>query len=122
MSSTNRAQKLRSLVDLITKASATVIDECAKEGPEDNAMPSWELYNAQRTIVGACGVFTDLVHDPRVRIWEISTSFFESRALHVVVEHRVADALHRLDPQRVEGVHIDTLSKDIGINGLKLGK
>jgi hypothetical protein len=122
MSSQDRTQNLRSLVELVTKASETVIDEWAKEGTGNSPLPSWELYNAQRTIIAACGVFSELVHDQRLRLWEVSTSFFESRALHIAAEHRVADILARLDPTGKEGVSIDTLSAETGINALKLGE
>ena len=63
----------------------------------------------------------ELVQNPRVRLLEMSTSAAEARALHIAVEHRIADVLARLDSTGV-GVHVDRLSTEVGINSAKLGK
>lgn len=126
MSTPSRTQKLRALVDLVNKASETVIGEwekqdslnqCQSESSE-SALPSWELYNAQRTIISACGSFTELMHNPQLRLIEVSAEFLESRALHIAAEHRIADVLAGAGSN---GVPIDTVASKIGINALKLG-
>ena len=130
MSHPSRASKLLSLVDLINKASQTILREWEKEEPlpldasrtgYDPPLPTWELYNAQRTIVSACGAFAALVQNPQLRLLEISAGFFESRALHIAVEHRIPDILARTGLKE-GGAHIEDLSTEIGIDPLKLGE
>ena len=127
MSATDRSQKLLALADMVSKASQTIVEEWAKEPPQTakespgTRLPSWELYQAERTIVAACGAFLDLVQNPSMRLLEMSYGFLESRSIHVVAEHRISDVLARLDPTNRVGVHIDTLSANVGINASKLG-
>ena len=125
MSAADRSQKLLALVDLVTQAAQAAIEEWNKEelspGAETTTLPSWELHNAQRTIVAACGAITDLVHDPQLRIFEVASGFVEARALHVAAEHRVADVLDKHGGEVNRGVSIDELGAHIGIDGQKLG-
>lgn len=125
-----RAQKLRALVALLSEACETIVEEWEKEeSPATKEMeekhtggrlPSWQLYNAQRVVIGACGAFTELVHNPQLRLLEVSTAYFESRALHIAAEHRIADIVGAADPN--VGVPIHIISKTIGINEQKLSK
>ena len=124
MSLQERTEKLLALVDLVTKASHTVIEEWRKESaqPSINStqLPSWDMYNAQRTIIAACGAFSELVQDPRRRLMEVVTGYSESRAMHIALQLRFADVLARLDPSGANGVHIDALAAEVGIHPTKL--
>ena len=128
MTSSPRAKKLLALVDLVNKTSQTIINEWEKEDslasatdvPRDSpSLPSWELYNAQRTILSACGAFSELVHDPQLHLLEMSVEYFEARALHVAAEHRIADILAQTDPA-MTGIYIGDLSEKVGIDARKL--
>lgn len=120
MSTSARAQKLLALVDLVASASQTVIQEWEKaDTTSDTGLPSFELYNAQRTIIGACGAFSELVNNPHHRLLEVSAGYFESRALHIAVEHRIAEVLATVDQS--QGMHVKDLAAKIGINVQKLG-
>ena len=124
MSLQERTQKLLAIVDLVNSASRTVIEEWTKQAADPTAnerLPSWELHNARRTIIAACGSLTELVHDPRRRLMEVVTGFSESRAMHIAVELRFADILARLDPTNTNGVSLETLSAEVGIHPTKLG-
>lgn len=129
MSTSPREKKLLALVDLINKASKTILEEWRKEDSsspdglqtsQDPLLPTWDLYNAQRTITSVCGAFTELVQNPHIRLLEISVGFFESRAFHVVVEHRIADILATTDRSK-GGMYIGELSTKVGIDARKLG-
>ena len=125
MSAADRSQKLLALVDLVTQSAHAAIEEWHKEelSPEAETtdLPSWELHNAQRTIIAACGAITDLVHDPQLRIFEVAAGFLEARALHVATEHRVADILDKHGGGGNRGVPIDALAEHVGIDDQKLG-
>lgn len=56
-------------------------------------LPSKELFEARRVFIGACGMGMDLVHDPFVRMTEVAASFYNSQALRIAAEIRIADAL-----------------------------
>lgn len=127
MSHPSRTSQLLSLVNLINKTSQTILREWEKEEPVafdvsrtgyEPPLPTWELYNAQRTIVSACGAFAALVQNPQLRLLELSSGFFESRALHIALEHRIPDILARTEG----GTYIGDLSAEIGVDSLKLGE
>ncbi|GBE84215.1 O-methyltransferase tpcA [Sparassis crispa] len=123
MSTTSaRAEKLLALVDLVTNAAQVVIQEWTKEDATggQNALPSIDLAKAQRTILAAFGSFTELVQVPQRRIVEVATQFFEARALHIAVEHRVAHHLAKVD--QAVGMSITELSKATGLHPKKLSR
>lgn len=130
MSESSRSEQLLALVDLITKAAHTIVDEWQKspspaseQAPSSEVeLPSWELYNARRVIISACGAFAGLVQDPQSRILEVAASFEEARCLHIAVEHHIPDVLERLEPGNSRGVPIDELAAEVGVNKEKLGK
>ena len=125
MSAADRSQKLLALVDLVTQSAHATIEEWYKEelSPEAEStdLLSWELHNAQRAIIAACGAITDLVHDPQLRIFEVAAGFLEARALHIAAEHRVADILDKHGGGQNHGVSIDALAEHVGIDDQKLG-
>ncbi|GBE84214.1 O-methyltransferase-domain-containing protein [Sparassis latifolia] len=117
-----RAEKLLAVVDLVTNAAQAIIKEWAKEDAASgqNALPSVDLFKAQRTILAACGSFTELVQVPQKRVIEVAAQFFEARALHIAVEHRVAHHLAKVD--QAVGMSITELSKATGLHPKKLSR
>lgn len=125
MASSSRAQKLLALVDLINLSAKTILLEWEKEDSQsstedsvDRILPSLELYNAQRTVVATCGAFSELLQNPENFICEVAMGFFQSRALHIAAEHRVADVLAAVGQ---EGMLVEDLGAKIGLDPRKLG-
>ncbi|KAL6304369.1 S-adenosyl-L-methionine-dependent methyltransferase [Sparassis latifolia] len=118
-----RAEKLLAIVDLVVNAAQVVIQEWTKEDATDgrNTLPaSVDLFKAQRTILAACGSFTEILQVPQRRILEVANQYFEARALHIAVEHRVARHLAKVD--QAVGMPISELSKATGLHPEKLSR
>ncbi|KAI0789396.1 S-adenosyl-L-methionine-dependent methyltransferase [Abortiporus biennis] len=131
-----RIDRLRSAIQVLTKASEEVIKAWESEAaqsetlilssssipPSQNpgSVPSHELYKARNEILGAAGVCIELVHDPQIRLLEVAFQIYEARALHIVAEKRVADIFAEGD--QVHGTSIAELSKRIGIKDHKLAR
>jgi hypothetical protein len=122
----DRAANLRKLVKLLDDASNTIIDEWEKGSDAEPAaadgeitLPSSTLYSAQLVVQAVTGAVVEMVAEPQSRLLEVSSQYFESRALHITAEHRIADFLHGSGEQ---GVHVDDISKVVGIEPLKLGE
>ena len=81
--------------------------------------PTWEQFSAQRTLLAAAGSLIELVAQPENRLLEVSSQYFEARALHIAADARVPDLLARAG---AEGETIDTLSSQVGIEPRKLCK
>lgn len=126
MSVAERAEKLRSLIRLLTEASEVVVKEWEAEAeciPLENSssrVPSLELFEARRVVLGACGMCVDIVQDPLLRVAEVVSSFYPAKAMNIAARARVADIVANADPR--EGVHIEKISRQAGINDKKLGE
>lgn len=102
---------------LISARQTTKLDPNA-DG-EHHSIPDWDTYNAQRALVAAAGSLVELAGDPRSRLAEVSAQYFESRALHIVVDARIADILAEAV---ISGVHVNELARRVGIEERKLCK
>jgi hypothetical protein len=117
--------RLLNLVELINNSAKTIINEWADAPDSDSSevrsglLDSRDCYNAQRTILGAAGMLTEVVGEPNNRLLEVSSQYFESRALHIAAEHRIPDILAGHDE---EGVSVGDIGAKIGIESLKLCK
>lgn len=80
-------------------------------------LPSWPLYQAQRTILSLTGALTELVAEPSHRLSELMAEYWESRALFIATERRIPDLLHEAGD---EGMDITEIAKKTGIEHLKL--
>ncbi|TFY67302.1 hypothetical protein EVG20_g3987 [Dentipellis fragilis] len=134
MSTTSaKSEQLRSLIRLLADASESVIQSWEAEEAtstqeqssekvylQGSPLPSKELFEARRTVVGAVGMVMDLVQEPQSRLMEICSQYYEARALHIAVEKRVADLLADADP--TQGVPLLDLSHQTGIKEQKLGR
>lgn len=114
------ALQLLQLSGLIQTWVAKYIAAATTKGGQDqnqDALPSKELFDAQRTLLAAAGMLTELVSDPSSRIIEVALQQFEARALHLAAAVRVPDIL----AERGE-MGIDELSARVGVEGKKLCK
>ena len=126
MSLEERVKNLRDLVRLINDAAEVIVQEWQSEAGDLNPpadaslLPSPALYDARRTLVGACGMASDLVAEPRQRLMEISVGYYSSRALHIAAQGRVADVI--ADADTGEGVHVYEIANKTGVEHRKLGR
>ncbi|KAI0922947.1 hypothetical protein AcV5_009806 [Taiwanofungus camphoratus] len=121
MATSTRAEKLLALADLVSQAAQTVVREWAlQDDRPGSSLSSFELYNAQRTIIAACGAFTELVLMPQTRLMEVATEHLEARALHIAAEHYIADHLAKVE--QTIGMSLNDLSKATGIESQKLAQ
>ncbi|KAL6303966.1 S-adenosyl-L-methionine-dependent methyltransferase [Sparassis latifolia] len=128
-SAAKKSRKLRALIQLLNDASEVVITEweaqdlknAKDEGRtnDEGLVPSAALYEARRTILGACGMCSDLVQEPGSRLMEVSNQYYISRALYVAAEARVANILADADPTTT-GVPIEDISAKVNIQAHKL--
>ncbi|KAL6234377.1 S-adenosyl-L-methionine-dependent methyltransferase [Aspergillus navahoensis] len=76
-------------------------------------LPTKAAYEAHKTILGAIGKIQELVASPPIRLIETSCQFYESRALHIAAEHRVADLVAAAGEQ---GLAIGELAKKANVD------
>ncbi|KAL2869086.1 O-methyltransferase tpcA [Aspergillus lucknowensis] len=119
------AARLLELSDLISRTARVIIDEWATETPAEpeagsaSNIASTTLFNAQKTLLSASGLLTELVSDPSSRLLEVSSQYNEARALHIVAELRVPDVIANTKSQQAT---IEELSEATGIEKRKLGR
>jgi len=117
------AEQLLALSEIISKNARIMISEWAKnpidipDTKDGIALPTHELYQARREILSAAGMLTEIVAEPQHRLQEVSSQYFESRALHIAAEHRIPDILKGHDK---EGVSVQDISAKTGIESKKL--
>lgn len=85
---------------------------------KEESLPSQECFYAQRAILAAAGSMTELFSDPSGRLLEVSSQYFEARALHIATDQRIPDILAK---ERENGVHLEKLAVETGIESKKLG-
>ena len=114
MSLDPRLAKLRQLGDLIQTAINDVVD---LSGDSDGKLPDQQLFDAQKILLSASGLITELISSPSSRLLEVSSQYFESRALHIVADKRIPDILAKAGD---EGVHVVALAQEVQIESRKL--
>ena len=108
------SEKLIQLSALLNSALSTLITSTRDDkGP----VPPRTLFDAQRTVISAAGMLIELVSTPSNRLMEVSTQYFESRALHIAAEKRIPDMLAGCDEK---GVSVKKLAEQAGCDALKL--
>ncbi|CCM06436.1 uncharacterized protein FIBRA_08697 [Fibroporia radiculosa] len=123
----SKVEQLRALVRLLSSAAETVIqhweasaDTDVLPGPATHTVPPRDLFDARRTLVGACGMCVALVQDPLERLSEVTTAYMPARALHVAADVGLFDMLAQADAQ--EGMSVQEIGQRTGINAAKLRK
>jgi hypothetical protein len=114
MDPNSASTKLIQLGALLQSALATLV---TSGGQEKDALPPKALFDAQRTILAAVGVLTELVSTPSMRLIEVATQYFEARALHIAAEKRIPDMLAGFDEN---GVAVSDLAEKVGCDSRKL--
>lgn len=116
-----RSERLRALLDVLNTTSKVILEEWEKEDASPRpagALPSRKAYDAERTIVGACGALSALAQRPDLYLLTICGEFLESRALHVAVRHNIPEIL----ASSGKGMHIQDIGARTGISAAKLGR
>ncbi|KAK6532661.1 hypothetical protein TWF281_006840 [Arthrobotrys megalospora] len=124
MDSTNgvdqTALQLLKLSELIQSTVADYV--AAKSSKVSNAkgsLPSHALFEAQRTLLSAAGMITELVGDPSVRVMEVALQHYESRSLHIAASLHIPDILAEHGDA---GCDIKSLAARVGIESRKLSR
>ncbi|KAI8630832.1 S-adenosyl-L-methionine-dependent methyltransferase [Xylariaceae sp. FL1651] len=114
------SRKLLQLGGLIQNAIAQFITlrHSASE-KDEGSLPAKPLFDAQRTLLAAAGMITELVSEPQSRLLEVSSQYFEARALHIAASHRIPDILAQ---HGQEGLDIKSLAGKVGIESRKLSR
>ncbi|KZT63930.1 S-adenosyl-L-methionine-dependent methyltransferase [Daedalea quercina L-15889] len=126
MSLAEKIETLRSLVRLINDASEVVFQEWQAElkspspDPLSSLLPSPELFEGRRSLLGACGMVSDIIAEPQQRLMEMSVGYFTSRALHIAADAHVAEILAGADP--AEGMHVKEIAHKAGTEQWKLAR
>ncbi|KAJ5725584.1 uncharacterized protein N7483_006941 [Penicillium malachiteum] len=101
----NQITDLSAAAQILNSSVEALIAEWKSDDAEgktlDNGvlLPTQASYDAHKTILGAVGKIQELVSSPPIRLIETSCQFYESRALHIAAEHRIADLLAAHDEQ-----------------------
>ncbi|CAD6937916.1 unnamed protein product [Tilletia controversa] len=135
MTTTDRSQQLRQLVELINTSSQTLLAEWDADSkkpvnkglahsnlPEVQrlaALPSPIAHRAINTLLGASGMIPELVQDPGERLLELAGEYFEARALHIAAKLRISDLLDAAGPK---GMTKEELGKATGLEKGKLAR
>lgn len=83
----------------------------------EGSLPPKPLFDAQRTLLSAAGMITELVSDPSSRIIEVALQQFEARALHLAAATRVPEILAG---KGEAGCSVKEISARIGVESRKL--
>ena len=114
------AHQLLQLLDITRESIHQIIGEWAKLSPKEEAtLPSHKLFEDQRRVIAATGKLVELVSSPSSRLLEVSSQYNEARCLHIAATLRIPDILGKGGD---EGVSIEDLAKDVGIEKRKLGE
>lgn len=92
-------------------------EEPKKQEPQP--LPDRELFDHQRTLLAAAGTLTELVSEPQNRLLEVSSQYFEARALHIAADARIPNILAKHGDS---GLAIEALAAEVGIESRKLCK
>jgi hypothetical protein len=114
MDPNSTSAKLIQLGVLVQSALATLI---TSSQDDKQSLPPKVLFDAQRMILSAAGMLTELGSTPSNRLLEVSTQYFEARALHIAAEKRIPDMLAGFDDS---GVAVEKLAEQVGCDAAKL--
>ncbi|RYP38827.1 hypothetical protein DL767_002431 [Monosporascus sp. MG133] len=85
----------------------------------EGSLPPKPLFDAQRTLLSAAGMITELVSDPSSRIIEVALQQFEARALHLAAATRVPEILAG---KGETGCSVKEISARTGVESRKLSR
>jgi hypothetical protein len=108
--------KLLQLGALIQSSITTYLEH---RNAKHDSLPSRPCFEAQRTLLAASGLLTELVIPPSNRILEVATQYFEARALHLVAGERIPDLLANSGE---DGLELSKIATASGIEPRKMGE
>ncbi|KAI9688867.1 MAG: hypothetical protein M1822_001224 [Bathelium mastoideum] len=114
----SRNAKLLQLGALIQSAIAEIVTLNGAKEEEFEVLPAKPLFNAQRTLLSAAGLLTELASEPSNRLLEVGSQYFEARCLHIAAEKRIADIVS----DRHEGVPVLEIADIAGADARKLSR
>ncbi|KAK2743445.1 hypothetical protein FQN57_004910 [Myotisia sp. PD_48] len=118
-SRSREVERLLAVGNLIQNCIQTVVKEwTTSPDVSDSSLQSWDLFEAQRSLISATGVLVELISNPSMRLMEFCGQYWESRALGIVVAKRIPDIL----ASRSDGVHLREISRRTGLEQGKLGR
>nr|POE77916.1 o-methyltransferase geda [Quercus suber] len=82
----------------------------------DSELPTWQLFQAQRVLLGAVGKLTELISEPSSRLLEVSSQYNESRSLFIAAERKIPDLLS----SSPSGLSVAEIGQKVGIEAGKL--
>lgn len=113
----------RKLLQLGALIQSSIVDYVTlKQAPvekSEGTLLSKPCFDAQRSLLAAAGLITELISEPQNRLLEVSSQYFEARALHIVADARVPDIIAR---NGGDGVSVKQLAAEIGIEERKLSR
>ncbi|KAJ2985293.1 hypothetical protein NUW58_g5614 [Xylaria curta] len=116
----NVSRRLLQLGGLIQTSIANYVNlKHSLEEKNEPSLPARPLFDAQRALLAAAGLLTELVSEPQNRLLEVSSQYFEARALHIITDKRIPDVLAKSGDK---GVNIETLASTVGIEYRKLSR
>lgn len=110
---------LLKLLQLGALVQSSITSYLEHSSEKEGKLPSRAHFDAQRSILAASGALTELVSDPSSRLLEVSTQYFEARALHIAAEQRFADVFAAAGE---DGISVQALAERSGIEPRKLSK
>ncbi|KAH8602457.1 S-adenosyl-L-methionine-dependent methyltransferase [Bisporella sp. PMI_857] len=118
-----RIADLQHFTQILNSSVEEIIKQWSTDGKEGTKLdtgvllPSKNSYEAHKSILGSLGKIQELVSTPSIRLIETSHQFYESRALHIAAEHRIADVVAG---HEVEGVNVVEIAEKTGLDEDKL--
>ncbi|KAE8244496.1 hypothetical protein A4X13_0g6558 [Tilletia indica] len=85
-------------------------------------LPSAELVRAIQLLKGATTQLLAQLVPPPLYCAELALSSLDSAAIGVVAKHRVADIIHKHDPDATKGVPISTIAEETGLDSRHLAR
>lgn len=117
-------ETLSSIQDPSKMASNGALNGTSANGANDTHtagstqdFPSREVFDLQRNLLAAAGKLTELTSSPSSRLLEVSSQYFEARALHIAADKRIPDILSNAAGG---SLHISALAAKVGIEPRKL--
>lgn len=122
-----RAKSLRQLLALIQQSGSALLEnyqqlEARQEhfsSSSRGSVESHDIYENTQTLLGAAGMLGEVTQDPGLRCLQMCGSFFEARAFHIAIKHRIPDLIARSPKGRLSA---EALGKITGVEPRKLAR
>ncbi|KAF3901332.1 O-demethylpuromycin-O-methyltransferase [Dactylellina cionopaga] len=114
------ALRLLKLSELIQTAVTDYVAAKSLEVKDvEGSLPSHAVFEAQKTLLSAAGMITELVSDPSGRVIEVALQHYESRSMHIAASLHIPEILAEHGDA---GCDIKILATRVGIESRKLSR